>query len=224
MILGITLAYSCSSSSDSNGNSTTTVVPVAPSSLTGTITSSTEINLTWTDNSNNETGFKIERKIGSGAYAVVGTVAANITTFNDTGLAPSTAYTYKVCATNSAGNSVTYSNELLKTTNNLNQSETMLVGSWQYYVSPHPSFPNVPSSFYKSYFVFNQDKSGTIGFEDSIPNQPTSGSNQITWSATSSVITVTFPDNTTDSRNYIVIDQTHISVPDNGVQHIYTKI
>jgi hypothetical protein len=41
-------------------------VPAAPSSLTATATSSTQINLSWTDNSNNETGFKIagEREWG----------------------------------------------------------------------------------------------------------------------------------------------------------------
>jgi hypothetical protein len=122
-----------------------------------------------------------------------------------------TAFIYS-CSTSSDGNA------------NLNQSESMLIGRWEYYVSPHPSFPNVTSSYYKSYFVFNQDKSGTIGFEDIIPNQPTSGSNQITWLATSSIITVTFPDNTNTTKNYIVIDQTHINIPDNGNQQIYTKI
>lgn len=36
----------------------------------------------WTDNSNNEDGFKVELKIGAGAYAVVNTTAPNVTTFN----------------------------------------------------------------------------------------------------------------------------------------------
>ncbi len=124
-----------------------------------------------------------------------------------------TAFIYS-CSTSSDGNGNA----------NLNQSESMLVGRWEYYVSPHPSFPNVASSYYKSYFVLNQDKSGTVGFEDIIPNQPTSDSDQITWSATSSVITGTYADNTTISKNYIVIDQTHINIPDNGNQQIYTKI
>ena len=119
LILGITLAYSCSTSSDENGNSNTTVVPVAPSNLNGVVASSTQINLTWTDNSTNETGFKIERKTGSGTYAVVGTTATDVTTFNDTGLTPSTAYNYRVYSYNSAGNSPTYSNELILTTANV---------------------------------------------------------------------------------------------------------
>ena len=99
LILGITLVYSCSTSSDGNGN--TTAVPVPPSNLTS-----------WTDNSTNETGFKIERKTGSGTYAVVGTTATDVTTFNDNGLTASTTYTYRVYSYNSGGNSPTYSNEI----------------------------------------------------------------------------------------------------------------
>lgn len=115
-ILGITLVYSCSTSEDGNGNSTTTAVPVTPSNLTGTVASSTQINLSWTDNSTNETGFKIERKTGTGTYAVVGTTGTDINTFNDTGLTPNTTYTYRVYSYNAGGNSPTYSNELILTT------------------------------------------------------------------------------------------------------------
>jgi uncharacterized protein (TIGR02145 family) len=119
LILGITLAYSCSTSSDGNGNSTTTVVPFAPSNLTGTVASTTQINLSWTDNSTNETGFKIERKTGTGTYTIIGTTATDITSFSDTGLTPSTSYTYRVYSNNSVGNSLTYSNELTLTTASL---------------------------------------------------------------------------------------------------------
>lgn len=116
LILAIVLLYSCSTSSDGNGNSTTNVIPLAPTSLMGTA-NTTEINLSWTDNSTNETGFKIERKTGTGIYAVVGTTATDITTFSDIGLAPSNSYTYRVYAYNAVGNSLTYSNEINITTN-----------------------------------------------------------------------------------------------------------
>jgi uncharacterized protein (TIGR02145 family) len=116
LILGIALVYSCSTSEDGNGNSTTTVVPVAPSNLTGTVASTTQINLSWTDNSTNETGFKIERRTGSANYAVVGTVNADVLSFSDTGLTPSTTYTYRVYAYNAVGNSLTYTNEVTLTT------------------------------------------------------------------------------------------------------------
>ena len=107
------------------GDSTTNVVvsvgsggptvPAAPSNLSAVATSSSQINLTWTDNSANEDGFKIERKIGLGAYIQIATVGAGITSYPDTGLAASTTYSYRVRAYNSAGDSA-YSNVASATT------------------------------------------------------------------------------------------------------------
>jgi hypothetical protein len=73
--------------------------------------STSQINLSWTDNSGNETGFKIERCTGSGCtnFAQIATVGANVRSYNNTGLNKNTTYTYRVRAYNAAGNS-TYSN------------------------------------------------------------------------------------------------------------------
>ncbi len=116
LLIVLALIYSCSTNNDSNGNSTTTVVPAPPSNLAGTVISTSQINLSWTDNSTNETGFKIERKTGTGAYIFIGTVNADIQTYNDLGLSPNTSYTYRVYSNNAAGNSPTYSNEVTLTT------------------------------------------------------------------------------------------------------------
>lgn len=105
--------YGCSTSSDSNGNDNTTFVPLAPTNLTGQVISATQINLSWIDNSTNETGFKIERKTGIGTFAQVGATTADVTTFNDTGLTANTTYTYRVCSYNAVGNSLNYSNEII---------------------------------------------------------------------------------------------------------------
>ena len=105
----------CSTSSDSNGNSTTTVVPVAPSDLIGTLVNN-QVVLTWTDNSTNETGFKIERMIGTGNWSVNGSVATNIVTYTDAGITAGTTYTYRVYSFNSVGSSLNYSNEITITT------------------------------------------------------------------------------------------------------------
>jgi autotransporter-associated beta strand protein len=81
--------------------------PPAPTALAATAVSSSQINLTWTDNATNETGFKIIRKVGAnGIYAQVATVAANATSYNATGLADETQYFYRICATNGNGDSV----------------------------------------------------------------------------------------------------------------------
>jgi hypothetical protein len=89
----------------------TTTAPAAPSGLTATTISISQINLSWTDNSNDEDGFKIERCQGSSCtnFVQIATTAANATTFSDTGLARNTRYRYRVRAFNVVGNSA-YSN------------------------------------------------------------------------------------------------------------------
>ncbi len=80
--------------------------PVAPSGLTARGVSDTRIELSWTDNSDNETGFKIERRRGSNdPFTLLETVEADATTFADTNLQHSTTYTYRVRATSDSGDS-----------------------------------------------------------------------------------------------------------------------
>lgn len=83
--------------------------PAAPTNLAASAASSTRIDLTWTDGSSNETGFKIERRSGSGAFSQIATVGAGVAATSDIGLSPSTSYSYRVRATNGAGDSA-YSN------------------------------------------------------------------------------------------------------------------
>jgi hypothetical protein len=82
-------------------------VPTAPSNLVATAASRSQINLTWTDNSTNETGFKIERCRGSSCtnFSQITTVGANVTSYSNTGLSSNTAYRYRVRAYNTVGNS-----------------------------------------------------------------------------------------------------------------------
>jgi hypothetical protein len=96
---------------------TAATVPAAPSALTATASGTSIINLTWTDNSSDETGFKLERKTGSGGtYAeIAGSIAVNATSYSNTGLTASTTYYYRLRSYNAAGNS-SYSNEISATT------------------------------------------------------------------------------------------------------------
>ena len=69
------------------------------------------LNLQWSDNSSNESGFKIERKTGTGgSYSQIGTVGANVTSYNDAAIAGGSTYCYRVRAFNGAGDSG-YSND-----------------------------------------------------------------------------------------------------------------
>ena len=73
--------------------------PNAPSRLTATAASFFEINLSWQDNSDDEAGFMVHRRVaGPADWVEVGRTKANITTFSDTGLEPTTIYHYRVRA------------------------------------------------------------------------------------------------------------------------------
>ena len=65
-----------------------------------------KISLSWTDNASDETGFKIERRLETGnRYTQIASVAANATTYLDTGLRGNTSYMYRVRAYNEAADS-----------------------------------------------------------------------------------------------------------------------
>jgi hypothetical protein len=95
-------------SSPSNVATTTTSgsgPPPAPTGLTATAVSTSQIDLSWTDGSG-ETGYQVQRSPdGTTGWTQVGTTGANVTTFSDTGLAAGTTYYYRVLATNSGGDS-----------------------------------------------------------------------------------------------------------------------
>ena len=83
-------------------------IPAAPSALSATAISATEIDLTWTSNSGaTELGFEIWRKTGvGGTYALINTVGTGMVSYNNTaGLSPGTLYYYKVRAISENGNS-----------------------------------------------------------------------------------------------------------------------
>ena len=77
-----------------------------PSGLIATAASSSQINLSWTDNSSTETGFRIERSSSSaGPYTQIATVGAGVITYSNTGISSSTTYYYRIRAYNTNGNS-----------------------------------------------------------------------------------------------------------------------
>ena len=89
--------------------------PVAPTGLTATAISVSQINLSWSDNSSNETGFRIERKTTNTAFAEIATTAANTQSYSDVSVSTGATYTYRVRAYNATANSG-YSNEASATT------------------------------------------------------------------------------------------------------------
>src|SRR5919109_139848 len=107
------------SSGGTSGNSnqaisTPTAPPLAPTGLTATAMSSSQINLTWTASSG-ATSYNVLRSTTTGGpYTQIASGVA-ATSFSDTGLSASTIYFYVVQAVNSAGTSGN-SNEASATT------------------------------------------------------------------------------------------------------------
>lgn len=78
--------------------------PAAPSGLSATAASDTQIDLSWTDNSADEAGFEIERSPdGTSGWEQIALVNANVTAYQDVELTCSTLYYYRVRAFNGAG-------------------------------------------------------------------------------------------------------------------------
>jgi hypothetical protein len=82
-----------------NQGGPTPTAPTAPSSLQAAAVSSTEIQLTWVDNSDDEDAFRVEQMVG-GAFQEVQVTAADATGARITGLSSGVTYTFRVRASN----------------------------------------------------------------------------------------------------------------------------
>ncbi len=96
--------------SPTGGGSQVPTVPAAPTNLAVAAAGKTSISLTWTDNADNETGYRVLRVTSlTDANPVVASgtspLAANTTSFTETGLSAATDYYYVVVAINSVGSS-----------------------------------------------------------------------------------------------------------------------
>jgi hypothetical protein len=79
----------------------------APSGVTVTSVSSSQVSLSWTETSINEIGFRVERSPSgvTGTWSQVGTATQNATTYTDSSCASGTTYYYRVFAYDSLADS-----------------------------------------------------------------------------------------------------------------------
>jgi hypothetical protein len=109
---GTTYAYrvvslnGAGSATSATASATTAVslVPLAPSGLTHTAITRTNITLTWTDNATNESGYVVQRSANGGrSWSTVVTLKANTTQRTVGGLSRNKTYSFRVRATNAYG-------------------------------------------------------------------------------------------------------------------------
>lgn len=109
----------------------------APGNLAALAVSSTQIDLTWTDNAINESGYSIERAAPNGNFEIVTTLPVNTTTYTDQGLQDNTKYTYRIRALGVSGNSP-YSNLSAATTGKESAAAVVLkfyIENNEYYIN-----------------------------------------------------------------------------------------
>lgn len=141
--------------------------PDAPSNLTVTPVSDSELTLNWVDNADNETGFRIERSTDGMNFSEVAVVGANVITFLDSGLAALTTYFYQVRAFNLDGVSG-YSNIASDTTMALPPEVSILDDLLAYYrlegEDGNAEWPDEgPNGLHMSMVGFPGDVPGHIG-------------------------------------------------------------
>jgi Divergent InlB B-repeat domain len=176
-----------------------------------------DLQLSWNDNSSNESGFEIERKTGtSGTFSKRATVGANVKTYVDTGLPGTTTFCYRVRAYNSAGKSA-FTPEACKTTpsgtppaSNLITREAesgtltapMVIGSDS--TASGGKFAQVPEGKGNNYNKSSNGGPGEVRFSISIPSSGT----RALWARTKA------PSGTSDSffvtRNGTLVKEWHV--------------
>jgi hypothetical protein len=84
----------------------TGIPPAAPSNPAAATLSPFQIQLSWSDNSKNEQGYRIERRMGaSWKWTRIASFPANRTSYLDGSVSPDTAYSYRVCSYGPGGES-----------------------------------------------------------------------------------------------------------------------
>lgn len=102
--------------------------PASPSNLMAIAASSMQVSLNWQDNSNNEDGFIVKRRLANEVnFTDITTVGANVTTYSDLQVLPNTTYVYRVRAFRHAGGGAA-SNDATVTTPAPTRHRTQITG------------------------------------------------------------------------------------------------
>ena len=138
--------------------------PSQPGSLAASVVSASELDLSWAASSDNVgvSGYRIERcqGVGCSSFAQVATTNGSATSYADTGLSANTSYSYRVRASDAAGNLSPYSATATATTQNTNDTQppsvptgltVSVVGQTSMTLSWNASTDNVGVTGYRVY-------------------------------------------------------------------------
>ena len=84
-------------------NTTPIVAPTTPSNFAAAVTSSSTVNLTWTNTATTQTGVQVQRSTDGVTFTTIATTPATATSYADTGLSALTTNYYRVAAVNTGG-------------------------------------------------------------------------------------------------------------------------
>src|SRR5437660_1257935 len=162
-------AKNAASNSASAQFTVTATIPSAPTNLSATAVSPSQINLSWTAPTNNGgsaiTGYKIERSTDGGTTwsIIVSSTGSTATIYSDTGLASSTTYTYRVSAINVIGTSSPSSTA--STTTVYDGSIGMVTLAFGHaFASELPAIKNVTNYQFVGNISPVETKIGTVGY------------------------------------------------------------
>lgn len=149
--------------------------PEAPGNLSAALLNGTDVALTWDDLSNNEGKFEIER-FESGSWSALTTTATDEVSYLDTLTTAGTTYSYRIFASNFAGNSDTITSSVIvtwpsagqvliqPTSGNFLSSPTITLSAMQPYdeivYTTDGTLPNEQSNLYSGSFIL--DMSATV--------------------------------------------------------------
>jgi len=144
-----------------SGDTTPPSIPTAPAA---SVIGSTQIDLSWAPSTDNAgvSGYRVERCQGAGCSSFVQIAAPTGTSYSNTGLAGGTSYSYRVRATDAAGNLSGYSTVATATT----LANTPATTSGQYTIWSSASVPGIAAdpdtSAVEIGLKFRSDSNGVI--------------------------------------------------------------
>lgn len=119
-----------------------TKAPNAPFNLKAKAVSSGEIQLTWLDDSNNESVFEVEASSDGKVFRKIGETKRNVVTYSDKAVTEKTKFFYRVRAVNAIGNS-DYTNVAEATT----PAKTLAFASNENIIGQMSVYPNPTSDY-----------------------------------------------------------------------------